>query len=224
MISHSENTMDAKTIAKLREHIDDGSFLAHDDPEGYAHWMSLYELPTHELCSRIITLEKENAHLKDRLTILSEKLDFEKSGAGDVHEQLPPDAFDDDMEEFPTRFESLEADLQNYIVDKEAFGQIVYALNTRVLDYIRKAERQSLWDVVRYILQYKGFLKKNLSRIKFATLLVTLCPCAGEAKKIKQNMEQCPLTSGKRKPEDFDSLPDDNELKKVGKEILALFS
>jgi|GEM_PF-4252932 len=216
--------MDAKTIAQLRESIDKGLLLSPDDPEGYAHWMSLYELKKDELCSRLITLEKENAQLKDRLTILSEKYDFEKSGAGDAHdEQLPPDAFDDAMDELPTRIESLEAELQSYIVDKEAFGQIVGALNTKVLDYIRREERQSLWDVVRYILQYMGFLKKNLSRIKFATLLVTLCPSAGEARKIKQNMEQCTLTSGKRKPDNFDNLPDDNELKKVGREILKLF-
>lgn len=214
--------MNAKTIAQLRENIEQGIYLPQKD-ERYTRLVELYNLPFDTLCLQHIALEKENAQLRDQLAYLREKYDYEKSGASDSdYLEMNSDVLEDADNAIPQRIESLPPELQSYIVNKAAFGQIVRVLNKKILPYIREKENQSLWDVVRFVFQYKEFVKKKLSRIKFATLLVTLCPDAGEAKKIKQNMEQCTLTAGRRKPEDFDELPEDHELKQAGLEILKL--
>ncbi len=216
--------MDAKTIAQLKENIEKGVYL----PKENKHDNRLKELsrmPFEVLCERIVDLEDERDLLKDQIVSLSEKYEYEKTGAEDNEfVETGSEALDNVDGAIPKRIELLSPELQSYIADNSSFGRIVNSLNTKVLPYIINNAKQSLWDVVRYILEYKGFLRKRLARQKFAELLVTLCPEAGMAKKIKQNMEQCSLTTGKRKPEDFDSLPDDNPLKQAGLEILALFS
>jgi len=215
--------MDAKTIAQLRENIEQGFYL-HNANKDETRLLELLDLPHEKLCVQFLSLEKDFARLKDQLDSLSEKYEYEKSGAEDSDfVETSSEAFDDADGAIPSRIELLSPETQSYIADNSSFEQIVNALNTKVLPYIHYKAKQSLWDVVRYVLEYKGFLRKRLARQKFAELLVTLCPEAGVAKKIKQNMEQCTLTTGNRKPEDFDSLPDDNPLKQAGKEILALF-
>ena len=102
----------------------------------------------------------------------------------------------------------------------------IYAIENKVGPWVKEKGNKSLWDVVLFASQRMGTIKKPLSRLKFASLLVALCPKALDAsdtaKSIKASMEKSAFT--KRQMTDFDRLPDTHALRLFVDEIEQLLS
>ena len=102
----------------------------------------------------------------------------------------------------------------------------VYAIENRIGSWVKDKGNKALWDIVLFASQREGIVKKPLSRLKFAELLVALCPKALEASdtasSIKASMEKSAFT--KKQMNDFERLPDTHTLRLLVCEIQKLFS
>ena len=54
----------------------------------------------------------------------------------------------------------------------------ISVIECRIGPWIKEQGNKALWDVVLFTSQRQGIIKKPLSRLKFAKLLVELCPKA----------------------------------------------
>ena len=101
----------------------------------------------------------------------------------------------------------------------------IFVIENRIGPWIKDKGNKALWDIVLFASQREGIVKKPLSRLKFAELLVALCPKALEASdtasSIKASMEKSAFT--KKQMNDFDRLPDTHALRLLVSEIEDLF-
>ena len=213
-------------LACLKRNIANGAYLAPPLPE--------YEDPRlSALKKQIKELEKENQMLKDRILQLTAEYEYMMADPAEDEEALQDTIIGMRLLEEQGEIEisspspsvkyvktkdELELRLQTYLADDTDFAVIVERLNSKILPYIQACKNQQLWEVVRFILCKHSFLVPKLSRSKFAELLVALCPSAGEAKRLVQNMEHYPSTAH-RLPKDFDALPSNDKLKIDGTAI-----
>ena len=84
----------------------------------------------------------------------------------------------------------LPAECQVFLFDKSKFPGFSRSINERVAVEIENQNNQQLWEVVKQIAQERGIVRSRLSREKFATLLHTICPKAGDPSKLRYNMEK----------------------------------
>ena len=85
----------------------------------------------------------------------------------------------------------LNDDLLTCIADKERFDEFVKIINGEILDFILSPEGSSqLWEVVMAVSKEKNYISRNCRRNRFARIISAICPDAGEAKKIDQNMQK----------------------------------
>jgi Zn-dependent peptidase ImmA (M78 family) len=102
----------------------------------------------------------------------------------------------------------------------------IYAIENKVGPWVKEKGNKALWDVVLFASQRMGTIKKPLSRLKFASLLVALCPKALDASdtptSIKASMEKSAFT--KKQMADFDRLPDTHALRLLVNEIEQLLN
>lgn len=84
----------------------------------------------------------------------------------------------------------LDEDLRTCIADKDLFDEFVSIINGEIISFIRSPEGSSqLWEVVMEVGKEKNYIARNCKRNKFARIVSAVCPAAGEAKKIDQNMQ-----------------------------------
>lgn len=102
----------------------------------------------------------------------------------------------------------------------------ISAIECRIGPWIKEQGNKALWDVVLFTSQRQGIIKKPLSRLKFAKLLVELCPKALSAtdtvSSIKASMEKSEFT--KKQMTGFDDLLSTHKLKLLVAEIDGLFA
>ena len=85
----------------------------------------------------------------------------------------------------------LDDDLLTCIADKERFDEFVKIINGEILDFILSPEGSSqLWEVVMAVSKENNYISRNCKRNKFARIVSAVCPKAGDAKKIDQNMQK----------------------------------
>ena len=85
----------------------------------------------------------------------------------------------------------LDEDLRTCIADKDLFDEFVSIINGEIISFIRSPEGSSqLWEVVMEVGKEKNYIARNCKRNKFARIVSAVCPAAGNAKKIDQNMQK----------------------------------
>ena len=85
----------------------------------------------------------------------------------------------------------LDEDLRTCIADKDLFDEFVSIINGEIISFIRSPEGSSqLWEVVMEVGKEKNYIARNCKRNKFARIVSAVCPAAGDAKKIDQNMQK----------------------------------
>lgn len=114
----------------------------------------------------------------------------------------------------------------SYFAQPAEVSKWIYAIENKVGPWIKDKGNKALWDVVLFASQRLGPIKKPLSRLKFAGLLVALCPKALDdsdtTTSIKASMEKSAFT--KKQMTDFDRLPDTHALRLLVDEIEKLLS
>ena len=112
-----------------------------------------------------------------------------------------------------------------YFAQPAEVSNWVYAIEYRIGPWVKSKGNKALWDVVLFVCQYRGIIKKPLSREKFAGLLVALCPKALDPSdtksSIKASMEKSEFS--KKQMNDFDRLPDTHKLRLLVSEIEELY-
>ena len=112
-----------------------------------------------------------------------------------------------------------------YFAQPEEVSNWANAIEYRIGPWVKSKGNKALWDVVLLFSQYQGIIKKPLSRLKFAELLVALCPKALDPSdtisSIKASMEKSAFT--KKQMNDFDRLPDTHTLRLLVCEIEELY-
>ena len=77
------------------------------------------------------------------------------------------------------------------IADISAFADFYTIINGPVIEYMQSPEATSqLWEVIRLVSQEKGYVSRKCGRLRFAELIVEICPSAGKAKQIANNMDK----------------------------------
>lgn len=85
----------------------------------------------------------------------------------------------------------LDEDLCSCIADKDHFDEFVSIINDEIISFIISPEGSSqLWEVVLEVSKEKNYIARNCKRNKFARIISIVCPKAGDAKKIDQNMQK----------------------------------
>ena len=85
----------------------------------------------------------------------------------------------------------LDEDLLTCIADKDRFDEFVKIINGEIASFILSPEGTSqLWEVVRHVSIEEGFIVKRCARNKFARIIENVCPRAGKAQQIDQNMQK----------------------------------
>ena len=85
----------------------------------------------------------------------------------------------------------LPRNLWSCIADIAAFPDFYAIINGPVIEYMQSPEATSqLWEVVRLVSQEKGYVSRKCGRLRFAELIVEICPSAGKAKQIASNMDK----------------------------------
>ena len=85
----------------------------------------------------------------------------------------------------------LDEDLRTCIADKDLFDEFVSIINGEIISFILSPEGSSqLWEVVLEVSKEKNYIARNCRRNKFARIVSAVCPAAGDAKKIDQNMQK----------------------------------
>lgn len=85
----------------------------------------------------------------------------------------------------------LDEDLRTCIADKDLFDEFVGIINGEIISFIHSPEGSSqLWEVVMAVSKEKNYIARNCKRNKFARNVSAVCPKAGDAKKIDQNMQK----------------------------------
>lgn len=92
---------------------------------------------------------------------------------------------------YGSNFGKLDDDLFTCIADKDLFDEFVSIINGEILSFILSPEGSSqLWEVVLEVSKEKNYIARNCKRNKFARIVSAVCPMAGDAKKIDQNMQK----------------------------------
>ena len=85
----------------------------------------------------------------------------------------------------------LDEDLLTCIADKDRFDEFVKIINGEILSFIKSPEGGGqFWEVVKDISIEKGYISRRCRRNRFARIISAICPDAGEARKIDQNMQK----------------------------------
>ena len=117
-----------------------------------------------------------------------------------------------------------DSDYLTCFVKQEIDERWIKSISNSVAPWV-KLKGKSYWDVVLFACVQKGILN-NISRIKFARLVLQLCPEVFEkdetAEKIGAAMEKCPHTSQKKK-ENYGSPVGDRILKDLVEDVSRLF-
>ena len=92
---------------------------------------------------------------------------------------------------YGSNFGKLDDDLFTCIADKDLFDEFVSIINGEITSFILSSEGTSqLWEVVMEVSKEKNYIARNCRRNKFARIVAAICPEAGDAKKIEQNMQK----------------------------------
>ena len=92
---------------------------------------------------------------------------------------------------YGSNFGKLDDDLFTCIADKDLFDEFVSIINGEIISFILSSEGTSqLWEVVMEVSKEKNYIARNCRRNKFARIVAAICPEAGDAKKIEQNMQK----------------------------------
>ena len=85
----------------------------------------------------------------------------------------------------------LDEDLLTCIADRERFDEFASIINGEIASFILSSEGTSqLWEAVRHVSVEEGFIVKRCARNKFARIIECVCPKAGKAQQIDQNMQK----------------------------------
>lgn len=85
----------------------------------------------------------------------------------------------------------LDDDLLTCIADKDCFDEFVKIINGEILAFIKSPEGGAqFWEVVKDVSIEKGYISRRCRRNRFARIISAICPNAGEARKIDQNMQK----------------------------------
>ena len=113
--------------------------------------------------------------------------------------------------DYPTSCEVLDPTLQSYFLRKEKFAEIAKVLNETIKPNVEATGNKANWDYVCYAFKVLGIVRKNLSRMKVASLLVAMCPGIGEASTLESSMEKSSASyQGKY---DYEKLKETEQLK-----------
>ncbi len=86
---------------------------------------------------------------------------------------------------------TLDEDLLTCIADKDRFDEFVKIINGEILAFIKSPEGGAqFWEVVKDVSIEKGYISRRCRRNRFARIISAICPNAGEARKIDQNMQK----------------------------------
>lgn len=89
------------------------------------------------------------------------------------------------------RFDQIPDDLKSCVGDKRRFDQYCRIINGEILSYIKSPEGYSqLWKVVLEVSKDLGYISQGCNVRRFGELLHIICPDAGEAHKLDQNMQK----------------------------------
>ena len=96
--------------------------------------------------------------------------------------------------------------MEHYFGGKDWKRKNLVILFLRIITFIQSTEgTQQLWEAVREISGQNGYITKKCSKLKFARIVVIVCPKAGDAKRINYSMEQFDLKNPKN-ANDFTSI------------------
>lgn len=111
--------------------------------------------------------------------------------------------------------ESLPVLLQTYVLDRQRFPLMVRALNVRIVPFAHRQPNKLVWDAVRFVFRLHG-LTPRLSREKFASLVLAVCPRMTETpRSLALSMAKSGFDHAKSAA-DYARLPQTNELKRLG--------
>ena len=85
----------------------------------------------------------------------------------------------------------LPADLRTCIADTERFGEYCLKINRDILPYVKSPEGcNQMWKTVMMVSQELGYVSWRCTVKRFSYLITTICPDAGDAKRLDQNMQK----------------------------------
>lgn len=117
---------------------------------------------------------------------------------------------------YPIYFGQLDTSMQSLVADKDKFTRWAHAINGPIRKLV--GDKYEMWDNVCFYARVDGFMPAKLSRQNAANLLFAICPNIGtdSAQALYTSMTRGDKS---RKVEDFDTLKDNNELKKFCKTL-----
>ena len=82
---------------------------------------------------------------------------------------------------------------------------LLFAIFSMIMPILSPEGSSQLWEVVLEVSKEKNSIARNCRRNKFARIVSAVCPAAGDAKKIDQNMQKyCEIDP--KKSNDFASI------------------
>ena len=99
--------------------------------------------------------------------------------------------------------------------------KFISILEGSVKDYIARSKNKGNWDLVKFICEYLGIIKK-CSRKDFAESVTSLMPETGDSEKLAASMGKCELTSGLT-IEKYPTLKETDQRKEEGDKIICMF-
>ncbi|MBQ0128133.1 MAG: hypothetical protein KBS80_09165 [Bacteroidales bacterium] len=88
-------------------------------------------------------------------------------------------------------FDMLQPDLRSCIADTERFGEYCHKINRDILPYVKSEEGCSqMWKAVLLVSKELKYISRKCSVTRFSLLLAAICPEAGDAKLLDQNMQK----------------------------------
>ena len=82
-------------------------------------------------------------------------------------------------------------DLRTCIADTERFGEYCRKINREILPYVKSPEGCSqMWKAVMLVSQELDYVSRKCTVKRFSQLIAAICPEAGDAKRLDQNMQK----------------------------------
>ena len=86
---------------------------------------------------------------------------------------------------------SIPEDLHSCVADKSRFGEFCHIIRNKICPFIQSEEGTAqMWTVVMMVSKEQGYISNRCKTKRFAQLIAAICPEAGSASKIDQNMQK----------------------------------
>lgn len=84
------------------------------------------------------------------------------------------------------------------IKDIEVLMEFETVISQKILGLIKKSENKGNWDIVLFVCKHYKIVPEKCSRNMFSKYLISVCPALDDEKKLRESMEKCSITCGKK--------------------------